>query len=56
MNFNKLQQSYQEQLIKAGVSQHRAEQAAKTLSITELKLISEIWEDWGHVVSSATVS
>ncbi len=54
MECNKLQQSYQEQLVKAGVSQQRAEQAARTLSIRELQLISEIWEDWGNVVSSAT--
>jgi hypothetical protein len=51
MTYDKLQQSYQEHLIKAGVSQQKAEQAARTLSIKELQLISEIWEDWGNVLA-----
>ncbi len=51
MTFDKLQQTYQEQLVKAGVSPQKAEQAAKGLSLRELQLISEIWQDWGDVFS-----
>ncbi|ACK67780.1 hypothetical protein PCC8801_3830 [Rippkaea orientalis PCC 8801] len=54
MKCNKLQQSYQEHLVKAGVSRQKAEQAARTLSLQELQLISEIWEDWGNVVARAS--
>lgn len=50
MTCEQLQQSYQKQLIKAGVSQHKAEQAASTLSLRELQIIGEIWQDWGDVV------
>lgn len=50
MTCEKLQQSYQQQLVKAGVSQQKAEQAAKTLSVQELQIIGEIWQDWGKVV------
>ncbi|MDJ0845703.1 hypothetical protein [Crocosphaera sp.] len=50
MTCDQLQQSYQQQLVKAGVSQQKAEQAAKTLSVQELQIIGEIWQDWGKVV------
>ncbi|MEA5511273.1 hypothetical protein VB715_15985 [Crocosphaera sp. UHCC 0190] len=51
MTCDQLQQSYQQQLVKAGVSQQKAEQAARALSLKELEIISEIWEDWGNVVA-----
>ncbi|MEA5537239.1 hypothetical protein [Crocosphaera sp. XPORK-15E] len=51
MTCDQLQQSYQKQLVKAGVSQQKAEQAARALSLKELQIISEIWEDWGNVVA-----
>ncbi len=54
MTCEQLQQSYQQQLVKAGVSQHKAEQAARTLSRQELQIISEIWQDWGKVFASLT--
>lgn len=50
MTCDQLQKSYQQQLVKAGVSQQKAEQAAKTLSVQELQIIGEIWQDWGKVV------
>ncbi len=52
MTCEQLQQSYQQQLVKAGVSQEKAEQAARTLSRQELQIIGEIWQDWGKVVAS----
>ncbi|MDJ0598806.1 MAG: hypothetical protein QNJ37_08215 [Crocosphaera sp.] len=51
MTCEQLQKSYQQQLVKAGVSQKKAEQAAKTLSVQELQIIGEIWQDWGKVVA-----
>lgn len=49
MKTEKLEQSYKDQLVKAGVDFHRAEQAAKILSREELKLIGEIWPEWAAV-------
>lgn len=51
VNFDKLKQSYQEQLVRAGVHPHKAEQAAETLTLEEFQLISEIWTEWATVVS-----
>lgn len=48
---HKLNQFYQEQLVKAGVSPFKAEQAAKILTLEELKLIGEIWDDWGAILA-----
>ncbi len=56
MQYDKIQQSYQEQLIKAGVCPQKAEQAAKSLSIEELALIGEIWLDWGSLFTQAQIS
>lgn len=49
MNFLSLKQSYQEQLIRAGVPPQKAEQAAKALTVEELQFISEIWPEWNTV-------
>jgi len=46
MKTGKLGQSYRDELIKAGVESHRAEQAAKSLTWEQLMLISEIWLEW----------
>lgn len=51
---HKLNQFYQEQLVKAGVSPFKAEQAAKVLTLEELKLIGEIWDDWGAILAKLT--
>lgn len=51
MQYEKLQKSYQEHLVKAGVCPQKAEQAASSLSIQELQIISEIWTDWGSLLS-----
>ena len=51
MTCEQLQQSYQKQLMKAGVSQQKAKQAASSLSFRELQIISEIWQEWGDVVA-----
>jgi LDH2 family malate/lactate/ureidoglycolate dehydrogenase len=54
MTCEQLQQSYQQHLVKAGVSEQKAEQAARTLNLQQLQIISEIWQDWGKVVSRLT--
>lgn len=41
-----LKQIYLEQLMKVGVAQSKAEQAANNLTIQQLKMIGEIWEEW----------
>jgi ATP-dependent protease HslVU (ClpYQ) peptidase subunit len=47
----KLEQSYKDQLVKAGVDFQRAEQASKVLTREELLLVSEIWPEWAVVFS-----
>jgi hypothetical protein len=51
MKTEKLEQSYKEQLVKAGVATYRAEQAAKTVTREQLQLISEIWPEWASTFS-----
>ena len=46
-----LKQSYKQQLLKAGVDFHRAEQAADILTWEQLQLISEIWPEWAAAFS-----
>jgi hypothetical protein len=42
----KYKQAYKEQLIQAGINQHRAEQVSAQLTPIELQMISEIWSTW----------
>lgn len=51
MKTEKLEQSYKDQLVKAGVDFQRAEQAAKNLTWEQLQLISEIWLEWAPAFS-----
>jgi exopolysaccharide biosynthesis polyprenyl glycosylphosphotransferase len=51
MDLLRLKQCYQEQLIKVGVHPQKAEQAAKALSIDELRFIGDIWPDWANIFS-----
>lgn len=53
MNHTTLKQSYQEQLVRAGVPLNKAEQAAKILTLEELRMISEIWPEWANIFSQA---
>lgn len=53
MKTEKLEQSYKNQLVKAGVAPPRAEQAAKILTSEQLQLISEIWPEWAATFSQA---
>lgn len=53
MKTEQLEQSYKDQLVKAGVDSHRASLAAKSLSRDELQLISEIWPEWAVAFSQA---
>ncbi len=46
MNSDEVKQSYQNQLLKAGVDTKKAKKAAENLSFEELLLICEIWQDW----------
>lgn len=49
--FTDLQQSYYNELIKVGVCPQKAEQAAMSMSQTELKMIAEIWSQWAVVLT-----
>lgn len=55
MKTEKLKQSYKNQLVKAGVAPHRAEQAADTLTSEQLQLIREIWPEWTVAFSQVEV-
>jgi hypothetical protein len=55
MKTGKLEHSYRDQLVKAGVAFHKAEQAAKSLTSEQLKLIGEIWPEWAVTFSQAEV-
>lgn len=45
METEKLKQSYKNQLVKAGVDSHTAEQAVKNMSGADLQLIREVWSE-----------
>ncbi len=49
MQLNLLKQSYQDQLVKAGLDANRASQAAHNLSQEELKFISNISPQWSDI-------
>lgn len=49
METEKLKQFYKEQLVRAGVDFHKAEQAVSNMTGEELKLIHDIWSDWAVV-------
>jgi hypothetical protein len=51
VNFNDLRYSYRDELIKAGVSPQKAEQAARAVTSQELILIGEIWGQWATILS-----
>ncbi len=54
MKSDQLKQAYKEQLLRAGVEPHKAEQAANTVSSMnkqELQLLSDIWSDWAVAYS-----
>lgn len=51
MNFESLQELFQNQLVKVGVETNKAERAAKTLSVDELRLIGDIWPEWADIFS-----
>ena len=45
-----LKEKYKSQLIKVGVPLFKAEQAAQTLTLEQLKIIGEIWPDWAKIL------
>jgi hypothetical protein len=47
-NDTNFREAYKDQLIAAGVHHHRAAEVAENLSHNELRVISEIWSQWGH--------
>lgn len=55
MKTEKLERSYKDQLVKAGVPPHKAEQAAKTLTNEQLQLIGDIWPEWAVSLSQVEV-
>ena len=46
MEINLLKQSYKNQLVRAGVDHHKAEQAVEDMTSEDLQLIQEVWSDW----------
>lgn len=48
----RLKKSYQKQLVRAGVPPQRARQAAASLTVEQLKLISDIWPEWAIIYSN----
>ncbi len=46
MKTDRLEESYKNQLIGAGVGFRKAEQAARLMTWEELRLIGEIWPEW----------
>lgn len=54
MTIEMLKQSYQEQLVKAGVEPQRAMEAAELVTPEELRIIGEIWADWADCVRRAS--
>ncbi|MBE9181120.1 hypothetical protein IQ268_21395 [Oculatella sp. LEGE 06141] len=54
MTIEMLKQSYEEQLVKAGVEPQRAMEVAASITTEELALIGEIWADWAEVVRNTT--
>lgn len=56
MELSQLQHSYYQQLLKAGVTQERAFQAARSLNQEQLKIISEIWSDWSIVADNLSAA
>jgi hypothetical protein len=54
MESNKLEHSYQEQLVRVGVEPTKAQQAAKNLSTHEFQLIGEIWPEWATIFKEVT--
>jgi hypothetical protein len=55
MKAEKLEHSYKDQLVKAGVAPRKAEQAAKILTSEQLQLIGKIWPEWAAIFSQAEV-
>lgn len=51
VDVNHLRYSYREELIKAGVSPQKAEQAAQAVTSQELFMIGEIWGQWATILS-----
>ncbi len=48
-----LENSYCNELIKAGVDPNRAAQAARRMTEQELMIIGEIWGQWGSVLNQS---
>lgn len=53
MEVEELKQSYKNQLMRAGVDFHKAEQAVSNMKDEDLQLIREVWSDWTVVFSQA---
>ena len=49
---SELKQIYQAELIKVGVSRHKAEKAAQNITLEQLNLIAEVWLDWAKILNS----
>jgi len=51
METEKLKHSYKNELLRAGVDFHKAEQVVKNLTREELQLIRDIWPEWDFILT-----
>ena len=51
METEKLKHSYKNELLRAGVDFHKAEQVVNNLTREELQLIREIWPEWDLILT-----
>lgn len=49
MKTDNLKASYKDLLLSTGISSKKAEKASEAVTYDELKIISEIWPDWGSI-------
>jgi hypothetical protein len=49
MNMDYLKQSYRDLLVSSGICSKKATQACEDVTYDDLKIISEIWPDWGSI-------
>lgn len=49
MKTDHLKQSYRDLLLSSGMCCKKAQKASESVTYDELKIISEIWPDWGSI-------
>jgi hypothetical protein len=49
MKMDYLKESYKDLLLSTGISSKKAEKASEAVTYDDLRIISEIWPDWGSI-------